>query len=70
MRFDMEEDYIEDIGECWRLTDGNNEFGEWHSLSKEDLQHLIDFLNKQESEKMEYKRRLNTLKHKIRKMVE
>lgn len=39
-------------------------------ITYETLEEICDLLNQQEEDKMQYKRRLNTLKYKIQKIIE
>ena len=48
MRFRMEPDNVEGFGDCWKLIDSQGVFNDWHSMSHDDLEHLISFLNSQE----------------------
>ncbi len=52
------------------LIDEKGELSDISFSDKVDFAELEEFMNKQEMEKLQYKRDLNTLKYKIRKLVE
>lgn len=52
------------------LVDTDKELSSISFDDKVDFVELCKFLNKQEMEKLEYKRRLNTLKHQIKGVLE
>lgn len=53
-----------------KIVDSDGELASIHFQDKVDFDELCIFLNKQEMEKLEYKRRLNTLKHQIKGVLE
>ena len=53
-----------------KLIDSDGVLSPIHFQDKVDFDELCIFLNKQEMEKLEYKRRLNTLKHQMKKVLE
>ena len=53
-----------------KIVDSDGELASIHFQDKVDFDELCIFLNKQEMEKLEYKRRLNSLKHQIKKVLE
>ena len=61
--------FINDI-DNGQLIDIDGELSTIDYSDKVDFYELWEFLNKQEEEKLEYKRQLLTLKHRIRKLVE
>ena len=62
MRFSVKESYVDGFGECFKLIDSEDEFGEWYSMSEHDLTHLSNFLNN-----MDYN--INNLKEVINGLV-
>lgn len=61
--------FINDV-DNQRLIDVYKELSTIDYTDKVDFYELWEFLNKQEEEKMEYKRQLMTLKHRIRRLVD
>lgn len=53
-----------------KIVDSDGELASIHFQDKVDFDELCVFLNKQEMEKLEYKRRLNSLKHQIKRVLE
>ena len=53
-----------------KIVDSDGELASIHFQDKVDFDELCIFSNKQEMEKLEYKRRLNTLKHQIKGVLE
>ena len=53
-----------------KIVDSDGELASIHFQDKVDFDELCIFLNKQEMEKLEYKRRLNSLKHQIKRVLE
>ena len=53
-----------------RLRDMDKELDDIYFADKMDFYALCEFLNKQELEKLNYKRRLKTLRHRIQKLLE
>lgn len=68
MRDNMGRFYIDLDNE--QLVDADGELGSIDFYDKMDFYELNEFLNKQEMEKLDYKRQLKNLKYKIRRLID